>query len=229
MNRLGEAIAASRPRVIAALAVHCRDLDLAEEAFAEASARCLGMSEPPRDVAAWLMTVSKRRIIDTLRRRAVEARAIADAAREHDMAEILTLPEPIPDERLRLLFICCHPALALEARAALALKVICGLSVSQIARVFFASEPAMLQRITRAKRKVREAGIAFELPPRSAWGERLEAVLLTLELACTAAYQDAAGERTRIDGARASQEVARLAAMVADLLPSEPEALGLAA
>lgn len=229
MNRLGEAIAASRPRVVAALAVHCRDLDLAEDAFAEASARCLELASPPHNLAGWLLTVAKRRIVDTLRRRAVEARAIADAALEHDMAEILNLPEPIPDERLRLLFICCHPAIALEARAALALRVICGLPVAEIARVFFASEQAMFQRITRAKRKVKEAGIAFELPPRSAWGERLEAVLLTLELACTAAYQDAAGERTRIDGARASDEVARLAAMLADLLPHEPEALGLAA
>lgn len=231
--RLAAEIERARPRVVAALAVHCRDLDLAEDAFAEAGARCLSQGEPPRNVTAWLLTVAKRHIVDTLRRRAAEARAVTDAARiserEGDMADILTLPDPIPDERLRLIFICCHPAIATEARVALALKVICGLPVAEIARVFMTGEATMFQRITRAKRKVAEAGIAFELPPRKNWGERLQAVLLTLELAYTVAYQDAGGERARIDGETASAEVARLAAMVAELLPHEPEALGLAA
>lgn len=228
---LASEIERARPRVVAALAVHCRDLDLAEDAFAEASARCLTQREPPDNVAAWLLTVARRHIVDTLRRREAEARAVADAESERmsDMADILTLPDPIPDERLRLIFICCHPAIATEARVALALKVICGLPVAEIARVFLTGETAMFQRITRAKHKVAEAGIAFELPPRKDWGERLEAVLLTLELAYTVAYQDAGGERARIDGADVSSEVARLAAMVAELLPHEPEALGLAA
>jgi RNA polymerase sigma-70 factor (ECF subfamily) len=229
VTRLAVEIERARPRVVAALAVHCRDLDLAEDAFAEASARCLALAEAPRNVAAWLVTVAKRQIVDTLRRRAAEARAMAEAQRTADMADILTLPDPIPDERLRLIFICCHPAIATEARVALALKVICGLPVAEIARVFLTGEQAMFQRITRAKRKVREAGIAFHLPPRKRWGERLEAVLLTLELAYTVAYQDARGERARIDGHGAAEEVARLAAMVAELLPHEPEALGLAA
>nr|WP_281501166.1 DUF6596 domain-containing protein [Erythrobacter sp. F6033] len=141
------------------------------------------------------------------------------------MENILTLPEPIADERLRLLFICCHPALAPEVRVALALRVICGIPVSSIASVFLTSETTMYQRITRAKKKVREAGIPFELPQRRFWSERFGAVLLTLELAYTAAYQDAAGE---IDPELA-EEIARLATLVTELFPDEPEALGLAA
>lgn len=145
------------------------------------------------------------------------------------MADILTLPEPIPDERLRLLFICCHPALGAEVRAPLALKVICGLPVAAIAQLFVVSEPTMFQRITRAKAKVREAGIAFELPPRRDWPERLGAVLLALELAFTAAYADAGGELSADLGEDLGAEVERLALLVAELLPDEPEALGLAA
>lgn len=212
---------------MAALAVQFRDLDLAEEGFAEAATKCLELPEPPRKLAGWLFTAAKRKVLDTLRRRAAEARALEGAVLigEVDMGDIIALPEPIADERLRLIFICCHPALALEARTALALKVICGLPVAEIARLFVTTEATMFQRITRAKRKVAEAGIAFELPPRRQWGERLEAVLLTLELAYTAAYQDAASERD----AELSGEVARLVAMVAELLPQEPEVLGLAA
>ena len=222
---LSRAIADARPRVVAALAAHCRDIDAAEDAFSEAAAACLAQDEPPDRPAAWLLTVGKRKVVDAIRRRNAEARAADGAALVTDMAEIITLPEPIPDERLRLIFICCHPALALEARAALAMKVICGLPVSAIAKVFVTSEATMFQRITRAKAKIRDAGIAFELPPRKVWGERMEAVLLTLELAYTVAYQDAAGETDP----ELSEEIARLAGMVADLMPGEPEALGLAA
>lgn len=222
---LAREIVEARPRVVAALAVQFRDLDLAEDGFAEAAAKCLQLAEAPRKLEGWLFTVARRKALDAIRRREAEARAVDGAALTTDMAEILELPEPIADERLRLIFICCHPALALEARTALALKVICGLPVPEIAKLFVTSEATMFQRITRAKRKVAEAGIAFELPPRKLWAERLDAVLLTLELAYTAAYQDAAGERD----AELSEEVARLAAMVAELLPGEPEALGLTA
>ena len=225
MSTLARNIADARPKVVAALAVYCRDLDLAEEAFAQATERCLLLSDPPDNVTAWMTTAGKRKIIDFARKRQAEARAIEGVAEVSEMADIISLPEPIADERLRLIFICCHPAIALEARTALALKVICGLPVAEIARVFVTSEQTMFQRVTRAKTKVRDAGISFELPPRKAWGERLEAVLLTLELAYTVAYQDAAGERD----SELAAEVERLAQMVAELLPDEPEALGLAA
>jgi len=225
---------AARPRVVAALAAQLRDLDAAEEAFAEAAERCLALAELPRDVAAWLFVAAKRRALDGIRKARGEARALdalgSDALAEiSDMADILQLPDPIPDERLRLLFICCHPALGAEVRAGLALKVICGLPVSAIARLFVVSEQAMFQRLTRAKAKVREAGIAFELPARKAWPERLGAVLLTLELAFTAAYADAGGELAADVGEDLGAEVERLALLVAELLPEEPEALGLAA
>lgn len=220
---------AARPQVVAALAASLRDLDAAEEAFAEASARALALAEPPRDVVAWLFVAAKRCALDGIRKARGEARKADALAEVSDMADILTLPEPIPDERLRLLFICCHPALGGEVRAGLALKVICGLPVSAIARLFVVSEPAMFQRLTRAKVKVREAGIAFELPPRKAWPERLGAVLLALELAFTAAYADAGSELAADVGEDLGAEVERLALLVAELLPDEPEALGLAA
>lgn len=215
----------ARPRAIAALAVHFRDLDIAEDAFADAASAYLEKGISADNPAAWLITAGKRKGLDAMRKRNAEERAADGLALVRDMTEIITFPEPIQDERLRLIFICCHPAIALEARVALALKVICGLPVAEIARVFVTSEQTMYQRITRAKTKVRDAGIAFELPARKEWGERLDAVLLTLELAYTVAYQDAAGERD--DGL--SAEVARLAAMLAELLPDEAEALGLAA
>jgi len=224
-----QAIMAARPRVVAALAAQLRDLDAAEEAFAEAAASALALPDPPRDIAAWLFVAGKRRALDTVRKARREARKAESLGEVTAMADILTLPDPIPDERLRLLFICCHPALGPEVRAPLALKVICGLPVARIAQLFVVSEPTMFQRITRAKTKVREAGIAFELPPRREWPERLGAVLLALELAFTAAYADAGGELSAALEDDLGAEVERLALLVAELLPDEPEALGLAA
>ncbi len=225
-SSIGAEIAGARPRVTAALVAQLRDIDLAEDAFAEAAATFLEKGVSADNVPAWLFTAAKRKALDAVRKRTAQAKqAAGSAAMVSEMSNVIQLPEAIPDERLRLIFICCHPAIALEVRTALALKVICGLPVLEIARVFVSSEPAMFQRITRAKAKIRKAGIAFELPPRKAWAERLNAVLLTLELAYTVAYQDAAAER---DGELAG-EVSRLANMVAELLPQEPEALGLGA
>ncbi|MEQ8412501.1 MAG: sigma factor-like helix-turn-helix DNA-binding protein [Erythrobacter sp.] len=226
---LARAIAGARPRVIAALAAMLRDLDAAEEAFGEAAATCLALPQPPRDPAAWLFVAAKRRALDARRRQAVEARVAGDLARSGEVDDMIRLPEPIPDERLRLLFICCHPALAVEARAALALRVICGLPVAAIAQAFVTSEQAMFQRITRAKAKVRKAGIAFDLPPRARWPERLDAVMLALELAFTAVYADAGGELAAALGEDLGAEVERLVRLLAELMPEEPEALGLAA
>lgn len=225
---------AARPRVVAALAANLRDLDAAEDAFSHAAERALSLPDAPLDMGAWLYVAARRRALDSLRKAGAEARKPAALAEVTDMAEIIELPDPIPDERLRLLFICCHPAIAAEARSALALKVICGLPVDAIARLFVVSEAAMFQRITRAKAKVREAGIAFELPPRRDWPHRLGSVLLALELAFTAAYADAGGELGAalpedIGAGGLGAEVERLALLVAELLPGEPEALGLAA
>ncbi|MFZ5719722.1 MAG: RNA polymerase sigma factor [Pseudomonadota bacterium] len=230
MRGFGAAIAAARPRVVAALAARLRDLDLAEDAFADASTAALVAwpNRPPRDPAAWLWRAALRKAIDAKRRAATRHRAMFDAPPPAATPEeaLLAAEEPIPDERLRLIFVCCHPALAPDSRAALTLKVVCGLSTERLARAFFVAEPAMLQRITRAKRKIAAAGVPFEVPGREAWPERLEAVLTTLEVAYAQAYEDAAlaGE-----AAGFATEVLRLSGLLAELVPDEPEVLGLAA
>lgn len=230
MRGFGAAISAARPTVVAALAARLRDLDLAEEAFADASAAALDAwpNQPPRDPAAWLWRAALRRAIDARRRAAVRGRAVLDAPAPPPTPEeaLMAADEPIPDERLKLIFVCCHPAIGPDARVALTLKVVCGLSTSRLARAFFVAEPAMLQRITRAKKKIAGAGVPFEVPGREAWPERLEAVLATLEIAYAQAYEDAAlaGE-----AAGFAKEVLRLSGLLAELTPEEPEVLGLAA
>ncbi|MEM9310813.1 MAG: DUF6596 domain-containing protein [Pseudomonadota bacterium] len=228
------ALLEARPIVVAALASHLGDLDAAEEAFADA---CVALTESgarPDTLAGWLIAVGKRKAIDRIRKRDARQRAddgameIADI-QEGEMDNVIQLPEAIPDERLRLIFICCHPALALEARAALALKVICGLPVPAIAELFLTSETTMFARITRAKAKIRDAGVSFELPPRREWPERIDAVLLALELAYTSAYSDAGQSRAVNEGGELAGEVERLTTMLTELLPKEPEILGLAA
>jgi RNA polymerase sigma-70 factor (ECF subfamily) len=230
VNRFGQAISAARPRVVAALAGRLRDLDLAEDAFADAAAAAL-VAWPnlaPRDPAAWLWRASLRKAIDARRRAAVRDRAVLDQPEPQPTPEeaLMAADEPIPDERLKLIFVCCHPALAPDSRAALTLKVVCGLSTERLARAFFVAEPAMLQRITRAKKKIAGAGVPFEVPGRAAWPERLEAVLTTLEIAYAQAYEDAAlaGETAGL-----AAEVLRLSGLLAELMPDEPEVLGLAA
>ncbi len=226
----GQAIAAARPRVVAALAARLRDLDLAEDAFSDAAAAALGAwpADPPRDPAAWLWRAALRRAIDARRRAAVRARVQLDETPPDPTPEeaLMAADEPIPDERLRLIFVCCHPALAPDSRAALTLKVVCGLSTERLARAFFVAEPAMLQRITRAKKKIAAAGVPFEVPGRERWPERLEAVLATLEIAYAQAYEDAAlaGETAGF-----AEEVLRLSGLLAEIMPDEPEVLGLAA
>lgn len=169
-----------------------RDLDLAEDAFSAACEAALREEAPIRDPAAWAFVAARRRALDVLRKAAREARALSVQPEADGMGDVIAFPEPIPDDRLRLLFTCCHPALAAEARIALALRVICGVSVGRIARAFLATEPAMYQRITRAKAKIRAARIPFESPPPGEWGTRVGAVLETLETALGIAYRDAA-------------------------------------
>jgi RNA polymerase sigma-70 factor (ECF subfamily) len=132
----------------------------------------------------------------------------------------------IPDERLRLIFICCHPAVAAEARAALTLKLVCGLSVTEIARAFLLQEATLAQRLVRAKRKIADAGVPFELPSPDAWPERLDAVLSTLEIAYARAHEDAAGS-----GAHAgfSAEVLHLTKILTHLIPDDAAVTALAA
>lgn len=223
---LGAAIAEARPRVVAALAAQFRDLDLAEEGFSAAVEACLSTESPPSDPAAWLYRAGRRKVIDLLRKRNSEAK-VRDAIKplEADLADIIELPDQIPDERLRLMFICCHPAFAPEARVALCLKIVCGMPTAALARAFLVGGPTMYQRLTRAKAKVAKAGIPFETPHRREWPDRIGSVLETLEIAHSVAYRDSAqGDLA----AELAPEVERLALMLCDLLPDEPEVLGFA-
>jgi RNA polymerase sigma-70 factor (ECF subfamily) len=228
---LDQAARAHGGRVIAALAARFRDLDLAEEAFADA---CLKAAEawprdgPPRDPAAWLYAVAQRRALDRLRRRGTRARHVPDTPEPSPSVEDVMTDDArlIPDERLRLIFVCCHPAVAPDARAALTLRLVCGLTTQEIARAFLVSEPALAQRLTRAKRKITQAGIGFEVPGPEAWPERLGAVLSTLEVAYAKAHEDAAGAGTHAGYAR---EMLDLTGVLVELLPDEPECLAFAA
>ena len=132
----------------------------------------------------------------------------------------------IPDERLKLIFVCCHPAMAAEARVALTLRVVCGLSTAEIAQAFLVPEPTLAQRLVRAKRKIADAGVPFEIPGKDAWEERLDAVLSTLEVAYGCAHADAAGTGPH---AGYATEILDLTRVLVELLPHEAETLALAA
>ncbi len=217
-------------RIIAALAAAFRDLDLAEEAFAEACARAAAVwpSRPPGDPAAWLYATARRAALDAVRRRSVRRRLAPESPEPSlSVEEAMTSDEAlIPDERLRLIFVCCHPVVPIEARAPLTLRLVCGLSVREIARAFLVAEPAMFQRLTRAKRRIAQSGAPFEIPGPQAWSERLGAVLSTLEVAYGRAHGDAAGAGPHAGYAR---EMLDLTAVLVELLPNESEGLGLAA
>ena len=228
---LEQAVRRGGARIIAVLAARFRDLDLAEEAFSEACVR-VAESWPkdraPHDPIAWLYRVSYRCVLDSLRRRQVRERLrpeppAAEPTIEDDMVDESRL---IPDERLRLIFVCCHPAVASEARVALTLRLVCGLSTSEIARAFLVPEPTIAQRLVRAKRKIAEAGVPFEIPGPDAWPERLDAVLSTLEVAYAKAHEDAAGAGPH---AGYAEEMLELTRVLAELLPRESEVLALAA
>ena len=217
-------------RIVAALASRFRDLDLAEDSFADACERALeawSREGPPRDAAAWLYRTAYRCAVDRLRRRRTEHRFAPELQR--NAIEEQPMPDewtPIPDERLRLIFVCCHPAVALDARAALTLRLVCGLATREIARAFLLAEPTLAQRLIRAKRKIAEAGVSFEVPEPEAWPERLDAVLSTIEIAYGRAHEDAAGSGPHFNYAAEMLEITRV---LAELLPHEAEAAAMAA
>lgn len=223
----------SSGRIIAALAARYRDLDLAEDGFSEACVRALRDWQDgriPEDPAAWLYRAASRVVIDSLRRKRVRdlhAHVDPDPLTESSPEDaIIDDRSLIPDERLRLIFICCHPAVARDSRAALTLKLVCGLTTIEIARAFLVPEATMAQRLVRAKHKIAEAGVPFELPAPEHWAERLEAVLSTLEIAYSKAHEDAAGAGRH---AAFASEVRHLTGLMAALLPGESDAHALAA
>jgi RNA polymerase sigma-70 factor (ECF subfamily) len=231
LGALDRAARAGGGRIIAALAARYRNLDIAEEAFAEACARAAKAwpeRGEPNDPVAWLYRVAERCAYDTLRRKRTRERLKPDAPTPPPTAEDVMAEDEvlIPDERLKLIFVCCHPAVAAEARIALTLRLVCGLSTAEIARAFLVPEPTLAQRLVRAKRKIAEAGVPFEIPRREAWDERLDSVLSTLEIAYGSAHEDAAGVGPH---AGYATEILDLTRVLVELLPAEPEALALAA
>lgn len=221
----------SAARIVAALSARFRDLDIAEEAFADAclaAARVWPKEGEPGDAAAWLYRAAYRRALDAVRHRTVRRLHVPDPPAAEATPEDIMLDDArlIPDERLRLIFICCHPALAPESRAALTLRLVCGLSAAEIAAAFLVPEATMLQRLTRAKRKIAEARVPFAAPPPEEWPDRVETILMTLEIAYAKAHADASGSG-RHDGYAA--DLLRLAETLAGLMPRDGEVLGFAA
>ncbi|MFJ8577187.1 RNA polymerase sigma factor [Micromonospora sp. NPDC093277] len=221
---VADAGAEAYPRIVAALIRVTGDWTLAEDCAQEALAAAL--ERWPRDgvpgnPGGWLMTVARNRAVDTLRRASVERRKLRELA-------LLTDPEPAPpeggvvDDRLRLVFTCCHPALSLPDRVALTLRTIAGVPTTDIARAFLISESTMTRRLTRAKTRIAAAGVPYRVPTGPALVERLPGVLAVLYLLFTRGY-DADGEPAF------ATEAIRLARLLHELMPEQPEAAGLLA
>ena len=213
--------------MLACLIGYFGDFDLAEEAAAEAFAVAAqrwpgtGMPDNP---GAWLVTTARHRAIDRLRRDRVLAAKLPLLAQQPDTAEDVVTDPPIPDERLELVFMCCHPALAIEAQVALTLRAVAGLATEEIARAFLVPAETMKRRLTRAKSKIKVAGIPFGVPAAAQLPERLAAVLAVVYLIFNEGYS---GQGQPAESLAA--EAIRLGRVLAALLPAEPEVLGLLA
>jgi RNA polymerase sigma-70 factor (ECF subfamily) len=218
-------------RVVATLIRTTGDWDLAEECTQDAFTRAL--ERWPRDgvpdnPGAWLTTTARNRALDRLRR------AQSGATKVREAAILMPDEPPVPiddsgvgDDRLRLIFTCCHPALSVEAQVALTLRTLAGLTTGEIARAFLVPEPTMAQRLVRAKRKIHDAGIPYRVPPAHLLPERTNAVLAVLYLLFNEGYVASSGtELVRTDLAR---EAIRLARTLTELMPDEPEAAALLA
>jgi len=228
-------LSAARPQAVAALLRYFRDLDLAEEAFQEGCLRALRtwpQNGPPRDPAAWLIFVGRNAAMDGVRRRTrqvplpdeAELSDLDDA--EHAMIERLDSGH-YRDDILRLLFICCHPELPATQQIALALRIVCGLTVAQIARAFLVGEAAMEQRITRAKARIAKASVPFETPGAPERAERLDVVSAMTYLLFNEGYSS---RREEADQRRTlAEEAIRLARLLLRTFPAEPEVMGLLA
>jgi RNA polymerase sigma-70 factor (ECF subfamily) len=232
---IGATLASARPQAVAALLRYFRDLDVAEEAFQDACLRALKnwpQNGPPRDPAAWLIMVGRNTAIDAVRRkRKQEPLPEEEAISDLEDAET-ALADQIDDSHyrddiLRLLFICCHPDLPAVQQIALALRLVSGLTVKEIAHAFLVSESAMEQRITRAKRRVSQADVPFEAPGAIERSERLGAVAAVIYLIFNEGYSASGG--LALVRAPLCEEAIRLARLLLSLFRAEPEIMGLAA
>jgi RNA polymerase sigma-70 factor (ECF subfamily) len=217
--------------VLAATLRVADDIDLAEECVQDAYARALATWDErgvPAKPGAWLTTVARRRAIDVQRRRSTHERALpllvdpAPTAGPDDAS----LPD-IPDDRLRLIFTCCHPAISPEGQVALTLRLLCGLTTHEVARLFLVGEATMAARITRAKKKIAAAHIPYRVPPLEELPERIDAVLTVVHLLFTTGHTAPAGDDlVRRDLVERSSDLAR---MLRSLLPDDPDVAGLLA
>jgi RNA polymerase sigma-70 factor (ECF subfamily) len=232
---MASVLTAARPQAVAALLRQFRALDMAEEAFQEACLRALRTwpkHGPPRDAAAWLIMVGKNAAIDGVRRQGKleplpSAEQLFDRADTEAVAVERIDDADYRDDILRLLFICCHPELPATQQIALALRIVSGLSVKQIARAFLVSEAAMEQRITRAKARVSAADVPFEAPGAVERSERAAAVIAMIYLLFNEGYTTDVAAR----GAKSAlcEEAIRLGRLLLQLFPTEPEIMALAA
>jgi RNA polymerase sigma-70 factor, ECF subfamily len=232
---IDEALIAARPQAVGALLRYFRDLDTAEEAFQEACLRALKhwpVNGPPRDPASWLILVGRNSALDSKRRQS-RHEPLPDEEKLSDLDDAESaVAEHLDNTRyrddvLRLLFVCCHPELPATQQIALALRVVSGLSVKEVARAFLVSEPAMEQRITRAKRRIAEADVPFEAPGAVERAERLGTVAAMIYLLFNEGYSASGG--TLHVRAPLCDEAIRLARLLLKLFPSEPEIMGLTA
>ena len=233
--RVAEAFRLEYGRVVASVLRIVRDMDAAEEIVQEAFAQALDRwpaNETPDRPGAWLLTTARRRALDRLRR-ARRAGARADALAYEaalgrmDESPDVTDPEAIPDDRLRLIFTCCHPGLSADSRVALTLRLVGGLSTAEIARAFLVPEPTIAQRLVRAKRTIRDRGFPYEVPQGVELPARLPAVLAVVYLIFNEGYAAHTGDA--LVRHELCQEAIRLGHMLAELMPLEPEVLGLLA